>query len=238
MDADLQDPPEVALEMAALWREGYEVVHAVRKRRSGESRMKLWTASAFYRLLRRVSDIDFPLDVGDFRLVDRRAADVVRGMREPDRYLRGMFAWVGFRQTTVSYERAERYAGTTKNSWRKMISFAIDGILGFSVAPLRFILGLGFLISGLAIAVGLAVTVLKLTGSLETVEGWTSLAVLVSFLAGIQLIVLGTVGLYVARVYEQGKHRPLYVVADAHGLEAGPLGPAAVRDRAERVGSG
>jgi len=228
MDGDLQDPPEVALEMAALWREGYEVVHAVRKQRAGESRMKLWTARVFYRLLRRFSDVDFPVDVGDFRLVDRRAANVVRSMREPDRYLRGMFAWVGFRQTTVSYERAERYAGATKNSWSKMISFAMDGILGFSVAPLRFILGLGFLISGLAMAVGLVAIVLKFADILPPVKGWTSLAVLVSFLAGIQLIVLGTVGLYVARVYEQGKHRPLYVVADTYGLDAGPLGPAVV----------
>jgi dolichol-phosphate mannosyltransferase len=172
------------------------------------------------------------VDVGDFRLVDRRVADVVRGMREPDRYLRGMFSWIGFRQTAVSYERAERYAGETKISWRKMISFALDALLGFSVAPLRLILGLGFLISCLAIVAGLAAAVLKLTGSVETVEGWTSLAVLVSFLAGIQLMVLGTVGLYVARAYEQGKHRPLYVVADAFGLEATPLGPVGAQREA------
>jgi dolichol-phosphate mannosyltransferase len=224
MDADLQDPPEVALEMAALWRQGYEVVHAVRRHRAGESRMKLWTASAFYRLLRRFSKIDFPLDVGDFRLVDRRAADAVRLMREPDRYLRGMFAWAGFRQTSVPYERAERFAGTTKNSWPQMISFAMDGILGFSVAPLRFVLGLGFLISGMAVAVAVVAAVLKLTGGLPPVQGWASLTVLVSLLAGIQLIVLGMVGLYVARVYEQGKHRPLYLVASAHGFDARPPG--------------
>jgi polyisoprenyl-phosphate glycosyltransferase len=135
IDGDLQDPPEVVLEMIPLWREGYEVVHAIRRRRTGESRPKLWTANRFYRVMRRLSNVEFPIDAGDFRLVDRRVADVVRGMRETDRYLRGMFAWVGFRQTSVSYDRAERFAGKTKDSWTKMISFAIDGILGFSVAP-------------------------------------------------------------------------------------------------------
>jgi hypothetical protein len=213
------------LEMLPLWREGYQVVHAVRRRRAGESRLKLWTARRFYRALRRVSEIEFPLDAGDFRLVDRRVADVVRTMREPDRYLRGMFAWVGFRQTTVNYDRAERYAGKTKNSWAGMIGFAIDGILGFSVAPLRFVLGLGFVISGLSLIVGLVSIALKIAGSLDFVQGWVSLTVLVSFLAGVQLIVLGMVGLYVARAYEQGKNRPLYLVAQSEGLEAGPSGP-------------
>jgi polyisoprenyl-phosphate glycosyltransferase len=225
MDGDLQDPPDVVLEMVPLWREGYEVVHAVRRERAGESRLKLWTARYFYRLLHRLSDIEFPLDAGDFRLADRRVVDVVRDMRESDRYLRGMFAWVGFRQTTVSYDRDERFAGKTKNSWPKMVSFAIDGILGFSVAPLRFILGLGFVISLLSLAVGVVAIVLKLTGQLPPVQGWASLTVLVTFLAGVQLIVLGTIGLYVARVYEQGKRRPLYLIASAEGLEAGPSGP-------------
>jgi dolichol-phosphate mannosyltransferase len=224
MDADLQDPPEVALEMAGLWREGYEVVHAVRQQRAGEGRLKLWTAHFFYRLLRRFSDVDLPLDAGDFRLADRRVADVVRSMREPDRYLRGMFAWVGFRHTSVSYERDARQAGSTKISWPKMIHFAVDGILGFSVAPLRAIIGLGFVISGLALVVGLTAIVLKLAGGLPPVSGWASLAVLVSFLAGMQLILLGTVGLYVARAYEQGKHRPLYLVAERHGLDSARLG--------------
>ena len=164
IDGDLQDPPEVVLEMIPLWREGYEIVHAVRRGRAGESRMKLWTAHRFYRLMRRLSDIEIPVDAGDFRLVDRRVADIVRSMREPDRYLRGMFAWVGFRQTNVIYDRDERFAGKTKNSWAKMISFAIDGILGFSVAPLRFILGLGFVISLLSVAMGMVAIVVKLTG--------------------------------------------------------------------------
>jgi polyisoprenyl-phosphate glycosyltransferase len=226
IDGDLQDPPEVVLEMIPLWREGYEIVHAVRRRRSGESRLKLWTAHWFYRLIRRLSEVRFPTDTGDFRLVDRRVADVVRGMREPDRYLRGMFAWVGFRQTSVSYDRDERFAGETKNSWTRMISFAIDGIIGFSVAPLRFILGLGFVISLLSIAMGIAAIVIKLSGGLPPGgQGWASLTVLITFLAGVQLIVLGMVGLYVARAYEQGKHRPLYLVASAEGLDVAPSGP-------------
>ena len=226
IDGDLQDPPEVVLEMIPLWREGYEVVHAVRRRRAGESRMKLWTAHTFYRVMHRLSDVEFPVDAGDFRLVGRRVAEVVREMREPDRYLRGMFAWAGFRQTSVAYDRDERYAGKTKNSWRRMISFALDGILGFSVAPLRFILGLGFVISLLSLLWGLVAIVVKLTGSVPPGgEGWASLTVLVTFLAGIQLIVLGMIGLYVARAYEQGKHRPLYLVASAEGLKAGPSGP-------------
>jgi dolichol-phosphate mannosyltransferase len=136
-----------------------------------------------------------------------------------------MFAWVGFRQTSVAYDRDQRYAGETKNNWRRMIGFAIDGILGFSVAPLRFILGLGFVISLLSLAVGIVAIVLKLAGSLPPVQGWASLTVLVTFLSGVQLIVLGTVGLYVARAYEQGKNRPLYLIASAEGLAAGPSGP-------------
>jgi dolichol-phosphate mannosyltransferase len=229
MDADLQDPPEVVLEMIPLWREGYEVVHAVRRRRVGENRMKLWTAHTFYRLMQKLSDVKFPVDAGDFRLVDRRVADIIRRMREPDRYLRGMFAWVGFRQTSVGYDRNERYAGKTKNSWRRMISFAIDGILGFSVAPLRFILGLGFVISLLSLAWGVVAIVLKLAGSVPPGgQGWASLTVLITFLAGVQLIVLGMIGLYVARAYEQGKDRPLYLLASAEGLDAEPSGPVRV----------
>ena len=222
MDADLQDPPEVALEMAALWREGWEVVNGVRDVRAEEARFKRSTARFFYRLMRRISHIDLPLDAGDFRLVDRRVADVVRGMREPDRYLRGLFAWAGYRQTSVHYERAGRHGGETKYPLSKMIGLAVDGILSFSVAPLRFVIGIGFLMSLTALAFGLLAAVLKLTGSLPPVTGWASLTVLISFLAGVQLIVLGTIGLYVAKAYEQGKHRPLYLIASEHGFHSGP----------------
>ncbi len=179
MDADLQDPPEAVLEMAALWREGWEVVHGVRSRRRGESRFKIWTARLFYRLLRRLSEIDLPLDAGDFRLVDRRVAEIVRAMPEPHRYLRGLFAWVGFRQTSIRYERDARYGGETKISLSQMIGFAIDGILSFSVAPLRMIIGVGFIMSLAALLFAVAAAVLKITGALDTVTGWSSLAVLV-----------------------------------------------------------
>ena len=220
IDGDLQDPPEVALQMAALWREGWQVVHGARSSRRGESRFKVWTAHVFYRLLRRLSDTDLPLDTGDFRLVDRRVADAVRQMPEPHRYLRGLFAWVGFRQTSVSYERDARRAGDTKMSLGRMGGFALDAILSFSVAPLRIVIGLGFAISLAALLFGLVSAVLKITGAISTVTGWASLAVLVSFLAGVQLIVLGMVGLYVAKTYEQGKHRPIYLVASSAGVDS------------------
>ena len=210
--------------MAARWREGWEVVHGVRSRRLGESRFKRWTARVFYRLLRRVSGIELPLDSADFRLVDRRVADVVRGMREPDRYLRGLFAWAGYRQTSVSYERAERYGGETKMSLSRMIGFAIDGMLSFSVAPLRIVIGIGFLMSIAALAFGVVAASLKVAGALPPVAGWASLTVLVSFLAGMQLIVLGMIGLYVAKAYEQGKRRPLYLVASSYGFDSAAEG--------------
>jgi polyisoprenyl-phosphate glycosyltransferase len=144
MDADLQDPPEVVLELARRWREGFDVVYAVRSRRAGENRFKLATAAGFYRLLRRLSDVDIPADVGDFRLVDRKALEAYKTIREEDRFVRGMLSWVGFRQTGVLYERDERYAGKTKYPLRRMLHFAIDGIVSFSNAPLRLALALGF----------------------------------------------------------------------------------------------
>ena len=217
MDADLQDPPELVPELAERWRQGDEVVHAVRTSRAGETRFKRRTAAVFYRLLRRLTKVEMPLDAGDFRLVDRRIAEIVSNMPEPDRYLRGMFAWVGFRQTSVTYERSARTAGVTKFSLASMIRFAIDGLISFSTVPLRIILALGFAIAGLAFAAGIAAIVLKLVGAF-TVPGWASLAVALSLFSGIQFIVLGTIGLYVGRIYAQGKRRPLYLVDRAVGF--------------------
>ncbi|MGZ8669232.1 MAG: glycosyltransferase family 2 protein [Solirubrobacterales bacterium] len=226
MDSDLQDPPEVVVEMAARWREGFDLVHGVRTARRGEGAFKRHTAHLFYRLLNRASDVDLPLDTGDFRLLDRRVADVVRRMREPNRYLRGLFAWVGFRQTGVQYERDERYAGDTKFSLMRMLSFAVDGLTGFSTVPLRLALGLGLAISALAFAAGLAAVVLKLTGA-YTISGWASVTVMITFFSGVQLLMLGAVGQYVGRIFEQGKARPLYLIAETHGIEepAGATGP-------------
>jgi glycosyltransferase involved in cell wall biosynthesis len=232
MDGDLQDPPEVVPELAERWREGYDVVYAVRAARTGETRFKRGTASLFYRLMSRLTSIEIPLDAGDFRLVDRRVASIVANMREPDRYLRGMFAWVGFRQTAVQYEREARVAGEGKYSLGRMLHFAADGLLSFSTAPLRITLASGFAIAGLAFAAGIAAIVLKLAGAF-TAPGWASLIVVLSFFSGIQLVVLGTIGLYVGRIYAQGKQRPLYLVSTAVGFER-PVAEVGERERLSR----
>jgi len=223
MDADLQDPPEVVLEMAQRWRDGYSVVYAVRDSRSGEGVVKRLTAKWFYRLLDRVTDTPIPLDAGDFRLIDRQALTAVRSMREHNRYLRGMFAWVGFDQTGVRYVRPARVAGTTKFSMRKMTTFATDGVLSFSAAPLRLALKLGFVISTMAFFAGFAAIVCKVAG-VYTVPGWASLSVAVALLGGVQLIILGVIGEYIARIYEEVRQRPLYLVRETVGLDSeGPL---------------
>ncbi len=218
MDADLQDPPEVALELAARWREGYEVVYAVREGREGETPFKRATASLFYRLFRRMSDVDVPLDVGDFRLVDRRALDAFRSMRESNRYVRGMFSWIGYRQVGVPFRRDERYAGETKYPLRKMLRFATDGIVSFSAYPLRLALNLGFVVSALSFLLGVVFLISKFAG-FYSVPGLASVAVFVAFLGGIQLLLIGIMGEYVARIHDEVKGRPLYLVSDTQGLE-------------------
>ncbi len=217
MDADLQDPPEVILEMIRRWREGYEVVYAVRNDRRGESRFKTMSASFFYRSVTRLTDVEAPAEVGDFRLVDRKALDAFRSMRENNRYVRGMFSWIGFNQTGVPYTREERYAGKTKYPFRKMLNFAVDAIVSFSNFPLRIALTLGFLLAGLAFVGGTLAVIAKLSGNF-TVPGWASLVVAVSFLGGIQLMILGVMGEYVARIYDEVKNRPLYFVRTVHGF--------------------
>jgi glycosyltransferase involved in cell wall biosynthesis len=228
MDADLQDPPELVPKLAERWRQGYDIVYAVRTARAGETRFKRRTASLFYRLIRRLTSVDMPLDTGDFRLVDKRVAGIVSNMPEPDRYLRGMFAWVGFRQTSVTYQRAPRAVGETKYSLSSMVRFATDGLMSFSTVPLRITLAGGFVIAGLAFAAGIGAILLKLLGAF-TVPGWASLVVALSFFTGVQFIVLGTIGLYVGRIYAQGKQRPLYLVDRTVGFgESAPRrGPAA-----------
>lgn len=231
MDADLQDPPEVVVEMAARWREGYDVVYAVREDRQGETKFKRATAAAFYRLFRRMSDMDMPIDVGDFRLVDRRALEAFKSMRETNRYVRGMFSWIGFRQVGVPFERAERFAGTTKYPLAKMLKFATDGIVSFSSEPLRIALKLGFVVAGLSFLLGAVALVFKFAG-LYSIPGLASIAVLISFLGGIQLLVLGLMGEYIARIHDEVKRRPLYLVSDAQGLS--PLTEWTPRERVER----
>jgi polyisoprenyl-phosphate glycosyltransferase len=214
MDADLQDPPEVVLELAKKWRDGYQVVYAVRDERAGESKAKLATARWFYRIMGRMSEVQVPPDAGDFRLIDRTALNDVLAMREHRRYMRGMFAWVGYDQVGVHYSREARYAGTTKYPLRRMLTFASDGIISFSAVPLRVALNVGFIVSVGSFLLGLATIVLKLVGFSELIPGWASIAVALTFLSGVQLTVLGVMGEYIARIYEEVKQRPLYVVRD------------------------
>jgi glycosyltransferase involved in cell wall biosynthesis len=223
MDADLQDPPHVVLQMIEKWKEGYEVVYGLREHREGERLFKTATASMFYGLLHRIADIDTPVDVGDFRLVDRRALNAFLQMRENNRYVRGMFSWVGFRQTGVSYTREERYAGTTHYTLSKMVKLASNGILGFSTAPLRLALSAGVFLAIASVIYGVVVISLKLAG-VSVVPGYASLLFAVTFLSGIQLAVMGMVGLYVGRIYDEARDRPLYIVRERHGF-GDPDGP-------------
>jgi len=218
IDADLQDPPEVVVEMVAKWREGYDVVYGTRTGRAGESAFKRATAGAFYRLLNHLSDVPIPLDTGDFRLMSRRVVDTLRAMPERDRFIRGMVSWVGFRQTALAYRREERFAGASKYPSRKMIRFALDGILSFSSKPLQISVAMGMLSALLALAgIGYAL-VLRIFTSIW-VEGWTALMIAVLFLGGVQLISVGILGEYVGRIYNEIKQRPLYVVQEYVGFD-------------------
>ena len=218
IDADLQDPPEVIPQMMAAWREGYDVVYGQRAVRHGETWFKRTTAAMFYRLIRRLTNIDIPVDTGDFRLMSRRVVEVLKQLEERNRFIRGMVAWIGYKQTAVKYERAERHAGETKYPLRKMLRFASDGIVSFSFAPLRFATGLGLVVSSLSF--GYAVyAVLARIFDWNVVQGWASLIVAILFLGGVQLVSLGIIGEYVGRVYDEVKRRPLYV-ADVMRAEA------------------
>ena len=210
IDADLQDPPEVIPEMVERWRNGADVVYAVRESREGETRMKLWTAHLFYRLMARMSQIELPVDAGDFRLMDRRALDVLLAMPERNRFLRGMTVWIGFTQTAVSYRRDPRTAGATKFDLRRMVRFSFDAMSSFSYFPLQLATFLGFMISALAFLVIPVIIYARITGAF--VPGISSTLVALLLLGGIQLITLGVVGEYVGRIYDEVKRRPLYVV--------------------------
>lgn len=220
IDADLQDPPAVILEMVERWRDGYHVVYGMRTDRPGETRFKLWTAKMFYRLLNRLSDVEIPLDVGDFRLMDRRVVDVMQAMPERDRYLRGMVSWVGFRQIAVMYRREPRFAGESKYPLFKMLKFATDGIISFSIVPLRLAVWAGVFAIFMAFAGIVYALIVRLYFS-EThwVRGWTSTFVAILFLGGVQLIFLGFIGEYIGRIYGEVKRRPLYILQERLGFE-------------------
>lgn len=219
IDADLQDPPEVIAQMVARWREGFQVVYGVRRSREGESTFKLATARAFYRLLNRVSEVPIPLDTGDFRLMDRCVVDQLNSMPERDRFIRGMVSWIGFRQTAIEYDRVKRFAGKSKYPLRKMLKFAVDGILSFSTKPLRLAANLGFLVSGFS-ALLIVYALFKRLFTDDWVSGWTFLFIMTVFLGGIQLICLGIIGEYVGRIYGETKRRPLYILDET--LECSP----------------
>jgi len=220
IDSDLQDPPELILEMVERWKDGAEVVYAQRAARAGETRFKLLTASLFYRLIARLTDIDIPRDTGDFRLLDRRVVDALVALPEHHRFMRGLSAWVGFRQEAVRYERAERFAGSTKYPLRKMLRFSLDAITGFSYAPLQLATTFGFVLAGLSLLAIVVAALLRLTTG--AIMGQASTLILVLLLGGIQLIFLGVIGEYLGRIYDEVRRRPLYIVRDV--LEEGERG--------------
>jgi polyisoprenyl-phosphate glycosyltransferase len=218
IDADLQDPPELIPEFVARWREGYHVAYGVRTDRPGETRFKLATARSFYRLLGRLSETEIPLDAGDFRLMDRRVVSALQAMPERDRFVRGMVAWVGFRQTAVPYKRAPRFAGESKYPLFKMLRFALDGVTSFSAAPLHAATWIGFIASAIAMVAVCYALVLRLFTN-NWVTGWTALFIAVLFVGGTQLLALGVIGEYIGRIYAESKRRPLYVVQERLGFD-------------------
>lgn len=223
IDADLQDPPELIPDMLVRWRAGVDVVYAVRKRRAGESHFKLVLASGFYRLLDRLSEVDIPLDTGDFRLLDRRVVDAVVQLPERDRFVRGIVSWVGFRQEPIYFERHPRYAGQTKYTLRKMLRFAIDGILSFSSFPLRWAapIGLVAIIAGALGLVWAAMSGLGVeSGQAQTWSRESMLSMALIFIGGIQLLFLSVLGEYIGRIYGEVKRRPLYVIKSVLGKRA------------------
>ncbi len=216
MDGDLQDPPELIVDFMAKWREGYDVVYAVRRTRKGESAFKLFTARLFYRTIKRLTKVSIPVDTGDFRLMSRRVVEALKRSPERHRFLRGLVSWVGFNQVGVEYDRDERRSGTTKYPLPKMIRFAVDGITSFSDVPLRFASYIGFFASAIAFVYALLVIGFKLFGANAPgyTKGWASLIVAIIFFGGVQLISLGILGEYIGRIYDEVKGRPLYLISD------------------------
>ena len=211
LDADLQDPPEAILKMIEKWRAGYDVVYGLREKREAETVFKKFTAKLFYRLMRSSTQLDIPVDVGDFRLMSRKAATALRSLREKHRFVRGMVSWVGFKQTSVPYVRETRYAGETKYPLRKMVRFALDGFTGFSLAPLRLATYVGVVSAGISVIIACWALYVKLFTN-QAVQGWTSLIIAILFLGGVQLVTVGVLGEYVGRIFEETKRRPIYII--------------------------
>lgn len=220
IDADLQDPPELIADLVAKWREGYDVVNATRRSRQGESWLKRLTAGAFYRVLENMADISIPRNTGDFRLLGRPVVEALKRMPERTRFMKGLFAWVGFRQATVLYDRHPRHAGQTKWNYWRLWNFAIDGIVSFSTVPLKVWSYFGLGVAALSFIYALFLAVRTMLYGID-VPGYASLMVVVLFLGGIQLITLGVLGEYLGRIYDETKRRPLYIVRDYFGIETG-----------------
>ena len=210
IDADLQDPPELIVDMIEKWEKGFDVVYAKRKTRKGESKFKLVTAKYFYKILSNLADIEIPRDTGDFRLIDKKVIESFKKMPEKNRFIRGMISWVGFKQTFVEYNRDERFAGETKYPLKKMIKFATDGIISFSSKPLKVMSSLGILTLAVSFLILLYSIVSKLYG--KTSSGCTSIMCVLVFFSGVQLVSLGIIGEYIARIYDESKDRPLYLI--------------------------
>lgn len=219
IDADLQDPPAVISDLIAKWKEGYEVVYAIRAERKGESLFKKLSAKLFYRLIHRITDINIPVDTGDFRLMDERVASILRQMREHHRFIRGMTSWAGFRQTGVEYVRQERVWGETKYPWNKMVAFALDAVTSFSFFPLQVMILMSSALAILSLGVAVVISVLRLTMGEGFFGGQATTIVLLLLLSSFQLFFLFIIGQYVARTYDETRARPLYVVASTAGLE-------------------
>jgi glycosyltransferase involved in cell wall biosynthesis len=212
IDADLQDPPEAIADLLVKWREGFEVVYAVRRSREGETWIKKFLAASFYRVFHQMAKINVPMDAGDFRLVDRSVVDALKEVRELHRFMRGLTCWVGFRQCAVEYDRAARLTGETKYPVWKSVRLAWDGITSFSAKPLQWMMNLGLLVALISALLSIRIIWQKLSGSGDLVSGWASLSVLILFLGGVQLVALGLLGQYISRIFDESKKRPLYIV--------------------------
>ncbi|WP_128894890.1 glycosyltransferase family 2 protein [Longirhabdus pacifica] len=220
IDADLQDPPHLILSMMEKWEEGYEVVYAKRSSRKGETKFKKWTAACFYRMLSKMTEVHIPLDTGDFRLIDRKVKEVMSRMKEKNRFVRGLVSWVGFKQTAIEYEREERFAGETKYPLKKMLRLSMDAITSFSYKPLLMTVYLGFMLSGASFVYLLYVLYMRLFTD-STVTGWSSMVSINLFFFGFTFIMLGIMGQYIARIYDETRDRPLYIIDTIeHGTEA------------------
>lgn len=212
IDADLQDPPEIIGDMLKLWEQGNEVIYGKRKVRKGESAFKLFTAKMFYQTLNTLSDVEIPKDTGDFRLVDRKVVDTINSLPEHNKFLRGLFSWVGYKQIPYEYERNERFAGKTKYPLKKMLKLAADGIISFSTKPLKIVMGIGFFAIVISILVLIYSLVYFIIGGPNLTVGWTSLIVCITFFSGTQLLALGVISEYISRIYDESKGRPQYII--------------------------